>query len=52
MMILFATLCETPLFERYQKVTVVEAVVEKALGVAAFGEKPMGLRSCAAWGEG
>ncbi len=52
LLVLFATLCRTPLFERWQKVTVVEVVAEKAPGVAASTEKPVGLGGCAAGGEG
>ncbi len=52
MLVLFVTLRRTPLFERWQKVTVVEVVAEKAPGVAASGEKPVGLEGCAAGGEG
>jgi hypothetical protein len=48
---LFVTPHWTPLFERWQKVPVVEAVVEKAPGIAAFGEEPAGFRGCAAGGE-
>ena len=52
LLVLYATLRETPLFERWQKVSVLEVVVEKAPRVAAFGEEPGGLRGCAVGGEG
>lgn len=52
MFVLFATLCGTPLFERWQKVTVVEVAAEKAPKVATSGEELAGLRGCAAGREG
>ena len=47
LLVLFATLHVPTLFERWQKVPVVEAVVEEAPGVAACGEEVAGLRGCA-----
>ncbi len=47
LLVLFATLHVPTLFERWQKVPVVEAVVEEAPGVAASGEEVAGLRGCA-----
>jgi hypothetical protein len=44
LLVLFATLHVPTLFERWQRLPVVEAVVEKASGVAASGEEFVGLR--------
>ncbi len=52
LLVLSATLRGTPLFERWQKATLVEGVAEKAPGVAASGEEPAGLRGRAAGEEG
>ena len=52
LLVLFATLCGTPLFERWQKVTLVEIAAEKAPGIVAFSEESAGLRGCAAGREG
>lgn len=51
LLVLVATLRGTLLFERWQKVPVVE-VVDGALVVAASGEEPAGLRGCSVGGEG
>lgn len=51
LLVLFGTLRGTLLFERWQKVPVVEVVVERAPGVAASGERPAALRGCSAGGE-
>jgi hypothetical protein len=51
LLVLFGILSVTLLFERWQKVPVVVEVVERALGVAASGERPATLRGCSAGGE-
>ena len=46
LLVLFASLRETFVFERWRKVPAVE-VEEEAPGVATSGEEPAGLQGCA-----
>jgi hypothetical protein len=51
LLVLFATLRETLLFERCQRVPALEVVADDAPGVAAFGGETAGFQGCSG-GEG